>query len=72
MVLVHTTAQLHDPLPQAYFSTMLSNVSFDSMVNVVDVISLWTAHWHFVTQNNTDTVSAILALAMHIKTAANM
>ena len=68
---VSAVVQLHDPLPQAYFSTMLSKVSFDSMINVL-VSSLWTAYWHFIVQINTDAASAILSLAMHIKTTARL
>ena len=59
--------QLHHPLPQAYFSTMMSTVSFDSMINV------WrTAHRNYIIQINADVASAILALAMHIKKSTNM
>ena len=59
--------QLHDPILQSYFSTMLSNVSVDSIINVLDVFLLT-----FYNHNYAVEASAILALAMHIKTTINM
>ena len=59
--------QLHDPIQQSYFSTMLPKVSVDSMINVLDVFLL-----SFYNQNYAVEASAILALAMHIKTTVNM
>ena len=59
--------QLHDPIPQSYFSTMLSKVSVDSMIKVLEVFLL-----ALYNQNYAVEASAILALAMHIKTTINM
>ena len=33
-------AQLHDPLPQAQFSNILSKVLLDNMINVLDIFLL--------------------------------